>query len=61
MKYKVTDTTSNFNHALAWAESKAISDLDSKWCVTTKHGVYCACPLDYALEKDYHIICITVY
>lgn len=54
------NTTSVFYHALAWAETKAISDLVSKWCVTTRYGVFCACPLSYAIEKDYHIVCITI-
>lgn len=53
--------TADFNKAMVHAETKAMFDLDDKWCVCIRYGVFGAFPLAYALEHDYAITLITIY
>jgi hypothetical protein len=53
--------SSKFEPALKHAETQAIYDLDSQWCVAIRYGVFGAFPLSYALDHDYAIVCITIY
>jgi len=57
---EVSAVTTKFEHALAYAETKAISDLDDKWCVCLRYGCYGAFTYEFAKDRDYHIICVTV-
>lgn len=56
-----THPTSDFNIALMESEYKAIGDLGSKWCVVLRYGLFIACQKEYALQKDYAIVCETIY
>lgn len=53
--------TRNFNAALSFAETKALYDLDDKWCVCLRYGTFGAFPLSFALDRDYAIVSVTIY
>lgn len=53
--------THSFKDALGFAETKAMYDLDDKWCVCLRYGTFGAFRLSFALERDYAIVCVTIY
>ena len=53
--------TQDFNKARIHAETKAMFDLDNQWCVCLRYGVFGAFPMAFALERDYAIVCVTIY
>ena len=53
--------TKSFNQARQKSEFYALNYLDSKWCVVLRYGLFLACRLKYALDKDYGIVLCTIY
>lgn len=56
----VFNPTKDFNRARQEAEYGALNTFGS-WCVTIRYGCYLACTVKYAKERDYAIVCSTVY